>query len=50
MVQQRAVAFSSSFLRPFLKVVISKWKDASENIDSQLAFVGPVKKRRVLYL
>lgn len=30
---------------PFIKAVISKRKDVSENIDSQLAFVGAEKKR-----
>lgn len=29
----------------FIKAVISKWKGASENTDSQFAFVGAGKKR-----
>lgn len=44
------MTFSPFFSISFIKAVLSKCRDASENTDSQLAFVGAEKKRGVLSL
>lgn len=46
MVQQRAVTFSPLFRMLIIKaIIISKWKEAYENMDLQLAFLAAEKKK-----